>query len=90
MNPVPPATTMFIEIAPKRAIDRPTGTPDKPIVSYLRVGFPLVRCLTTAVTVWKTPATPTEVRNPIAIKKTRLISISFLLLKIARSHVPAY
>jgi hypothetical protein len=51
MNPVPPATTMFIEIAPKRAIDRPTDTPDKPIVSYLRVGFPLLRLLTTATTV---------------------------------------
>jgi hypothetical protein len=75
---------MFIDIAPERAIDRPTDTPGKPIVSYLGVGFSLMRRLTTVVTVWKSPATTTEVRNPIATKKTKLVSMLFLLLEIGR------
>jgi len=90
MNPVPPAITIFMDMSPERAIDRPTDTPGKPIVSYLRVGFSLPRRLTTAVAVWKRPATPTEVRNPITTKKAKLISITVLLLKIGRSHVPGH
>jgi hypothetical protein len=90
MNPVPPATTIFINMSPGRAIDRPTRTTGKSTASYLRVGFLLARRLTTAVTVWKSPATPTEVRNPIATKKTKLISIAVLPLEIFRSHLPVY